>query len=99
MRRRARIDSNHREIVAALRDVGATVLDLSGVGNGAPDLLIGYRGCNLLLEVKRPDSGPVKAGLRPEQAAWHQRWAGHVTTVRTIADALAAVGAVERQSI
>ena len=44
MRRAARTDSNHEEIVKALRAVGATVQSLAGVGHGVPDLLVGYQG-------------------------------------------------------
>ncbi len=52
MRRAAKIDRNHVEIVAALRGVGASVQDLAAVGKGCPDLLVGYRGQNYVIEVK-----------------------------------------------
>jgi hypothetical protein len=40
MRRRARTDDNQAAIVAALRQLGCEVADLSGVGDGLPDLLV-----------------------------------------------------------
>jgi hypothetical protein len=49
---RRRRDANEKEIVAALRKLGATVEHIDGVGEGVPDLLIGYRGTNRLAEVK-----------------------------------------------
>jgi Holliday junction resolvase len=45
-------DANQASIVSALRAVGASVVDLSAVGRGVPDLLVGFRGQTYLLEVK-----------------------------------------------
>ena len=45
-------DANQASIVSALRQVGASVVDLSAVGRGVPDLLVGFRGQTYLLEVK-----------------------------------------------
>ena len=52
MRRAAKIDANQTEIVKALRQVGASVQSLASTGKGCPDLLVGFRGVNWLLEVK-----------------------------------------------
>lgn len=78
----AKRDSNEAEIVAALRQVGATV----GFINGAdmPDLIVGFRGKNFLLEVK---SGPYRK-LTDGQAEWHEDWAGQVAVVKSIEEAL-----------
>ena len=43
-----RTDANHQEIVAALQTIGATVQDLSQVGAGCPDILVGYKKQNYL---------------------------------------------------
>lgn len=43
MRKYGRTDSNHAEIAAALRKAGASVVSLASVGNGCPDLLVGFR--------------------------------------------------------
>ena len=39
----ARVDANQPEIVKALRGVGATVQHLHKVGQGCPDLMVGWR--------------------------------------------------------
>ena len=49
-----RTDANHKEIMKAFRSAGATVLDLSRVGMGCPDLLISHQGSQALVEVKVP---------------------------------------------
>ena len=50
----AKVDANQADIVAALRRIGATVQCLHQVGHGCPDLLVGWHGENILLEVKMP---------------------------------------------
>lgn len=87
MRRAAKTDKNQKEIVGALRMAGCTVTDLSAVGEGCPDLVVGRAGHNYLLEVKGP-----KGKLTEAQHEWRARWNGQCATVRTIAEALAAVG-------
>lgn len=84
-----RVDGNHKEIVDALRRVGASVQSMHTVGGGCPDLLVGYRGCNYVLEVKTP-TGKRK----PAQVDWHADWHGDVQTVTSIEQALAVIGAM-----
>lgn len=86
-RRAARIDTNHHEIVKALRSVpGVRVESLAAVGDGVPDLLVGFSGNTYLFEVKSRTGN-----LTPEQRDWHKAWTGHVAIVRTPAEALAAL--------
>lgn len=94
MRRAAAVDANQPEIVAALRKAGATVQPLHGVGEGCPDLLVGYRGKNWLLEVKDVNKPPSKKKLNERQVEWHDGWKGHVATVETSGAALAVIGAI-----
>jgi len=91
MRRHARPDANQGEIVQALLKVGASVLDLHAAGiKGAPDLLAGYHGQDVLIEIKTQEGR-----LEPEQCAWHDAWRGHqVAVVRTVDEALQAIGAL-----
>ena len=87
-RRTHRADLNQHEIVVALRAVGATVVILSQVGKGVPDLLVGFRGCNFLLEVKEP-----LGKLKPAQVDFLNTWEGQACTVRSVQDALETIGA------
>ncbi len=94
MRRAAKVDRNHPEIVAALRQVFAMVQDLSHVGNGCPDLLVGYRGQNFLLEIKDGEKSPSKKKLNDLQVDWHRDWRGQVCVVTSVTEALQAIGAL-----
>ena len=84
MRIAAKIDNNQRAIIATLRSAGASVMVLSGVGHGCPDLLVGYHGHDALAEVK-----DKRGKLTPDQIVWHRRWRGRpVRIVRTCMDAV-----------
>lgn len=47
-----RTDANHAEIIKELKQAFCTVVDLSKVGKGCPDLLVGHNKINYLVEIK-----------------------------------------------
>jgi hypothetical protein len=83
MRKYGKVDANQSEIVQAARDVGASVLILSSVGNGCPDLLIGYDGINLLIEVKDGSKPPSARRLTPDQVTFFEQWEGQKCVVES----------------
>lgn len=88
MRRAAKVDANQGEIVAAFREAGASVQPLHQVGNGCPDLLVGFMGYNLLVEVKDGSKPPSKRCLTQDQIKWHGGWAGQACIVENVEQAL-----------
>lgn len=74
--RAAKIDANHEQVVSALRAAGATVQSLAGVGKGVPDLLVGFQGKTLLMEVKDGKKTPSERRLTEDQIRWHGAWNG-----------------------
>ena len=91
MRRAAKVDQNQPEIVDALRKIGATVQPLHGVGAGCPDILVGYRGRNLLVEIKDGSKPPSARKLTPDQVEWHASWRGQVAVADSIDAAIAII--------
>lgn len=83
MRRKSRVDANQKQIVDALRKAGRSVFFLHTVGCGCPDLLVGFRGRNFLLEVKIE-----KGKLTEMQEELIQRWNGTIYVVRSVDEAL-----------
>lgn len=71
--RKRNVDQNQPLIVAALRACGASVVLLHVAGAGVPDLLVGYQGYTLLVEVKNP---AIKGKLNARQIAWQAEWLG-----------------------
>jgi Holliday junction resolvase len=83
--RAKRVDVNQKDIVHALRTFGATVVDLSGVGKGCPDLLIGFNNKTYLIEIKRDK----QAKFTPQQLQFYELWRGGIIArIETIDDAI-----------
>jgi hypothetical protein len=79
----ARTDDNQKQIVRYLREKGVSVSVTSATGKGFPDLVCGYRGKNILLELK-DGAKPLSAqNLTPEQRIWHYDWKGQVAVVNS----------------
>jgi len=92
MRRAAKVDANQPEIVKALRRVGASVTPTHTAGEGFPDLAVGFRGANYLIEVKDGSKPPSARKLTPPQQEWHVTWGGQVAVVKDVDEALAVLG-------
>ena len=84
--RAKRVDANQKDIIHALKTFGASIVDLSGVGKGCPDLLIGFKGKTYLIEVKR-DS---KAKFTPQQLHFNESWTGGIIArIETVDEVIA----------
>lgn len=76
---RKSLDKNQKLIVDEFKKYGATVLEI----NGTIDLLVGFQGKNLLVEVKNPLG---KNKLTKSQEEFVLTWMGQLTVVRTVED-------------
>jgi hypothetical protein len=76
------LDANHHAIRDGLKARGA-----STYSGGPLDLIVGFRGRTFLLEVKT-----AKGKIRPSQEAFLRAWSGHAAVVRTLDEALIAIG-------
>ena len=94
MRRAAKVDDNHDEIVQALKTCGAIVQSLAAIGKGCPDLLCAFRGRLFLLEVKDGSKPPSRQRLTDDQLSWHRSWGTLVDVVNSPEQALRAIGAI-----
>lgn len=77
----AKRDENEKDIIDALQRMGAEVYRLSA--SGLPDLLVGWRGINYLVEVKQN-----KGKHTAEQIRFQQTWTGQQCTIRTVDEAI-----------
>ena len=93
MRRNARVDSNHTEIVAAFRKLGASVLSLANLGRGVPDLLIAWCGVTMLVEVKAQKGKETEDQLR-----FFEGWQGQIFIVRDTEGVLTVVRLLKEQA-
>lgn len=72
-------DTSERPIIDALKQMGMDVVQI----DRPVDLLIGWRGINLLAEVKTD-----KKPLNDEQARFVETWRGQVVVLRNPTDAV-----------
>ena len=77
----AAVDENQKGIVKDLRAVGISVQSLGRVGEGCPDLLLGYKGRNILCEIKTS-----KGKLKANQEEWIETWGGEKVIVARTSD-------------
>lgn len=77
------MDNNHREIVAALRRLGASVRSLAAVGQGCPDIVLGAYGQTVLAEIKDGSKPPSARRLTPDQMGFHASWRGGPVVILT----------------
>jgi Holliday junction resolvase len=75
-----RIDANQNEIVDALRKCGATVRVITQ-GDGIPDLLVGYNGETILMEVKDGQKVPSARKLTEAEQDFFNKWTGGLLVV------------------
>lgn len=74
MRKRAKVDGNQREIVAALRKAGAVVHSTAQLGGGFPDVFCNFRGRIFGFEIKDPKHAPSDRKLTDMEQAFHDNW-------------------------
>ena len=103
MRRKSRTDATQAAIVRALKAAGCTVLDLSGVAGGVPDLLVARAGQMFLIECKSPPGprgGTSAKGQRLNglQEMWRAGWRAPVGVVCGPYEALRYVGSIGAES-
>lgn len=93
MRKPHRVDGNQRQITEELRQVpGITVLVMSQLGHGAPDICVGFAGRNYFFEIKDPTKPPSKQKLTEDEAIFFAEWQGHIKKVKSTADVLYELG-------
>jgi Holliday junction resolvase len=86
--RAAKVDANQPDIVGAFRRLGFSVAVTSKMGDGFPDLVVGRRGHNLLIEIKDGSKIPSKRQLTPAQEEFHRAWRGRIRIVERIEDVI-----------
>lgn len=82
VKRGKRVDGNQAEIVDYFVSQGCSVLDTSALGGGAPDILVGFKGRNVWVEIKT-----AKGRLSRLQRIFHAAWRGQVAVLRCPSDA------------
>lgn len=88
MRKHGRTDANQSAIVTLFREMGCSVWVTSSAGNGAPDIVIGANGKNVLVEIKDGSKAPFAHRLTMAEQKFHDEWRGDIRIIKTEMEAL-----------
>jgi hypothetical protein len=84
-----RTDKNHAEIIKALRKIpNLSVFSTHEVGKGFPDIVIGYKGINYLIEIKDGNKPPSARKLTDCEVKFHQDWRGQIKIITNLDEVL-----------
>ena len=89
MRKRAKSDDNQKQLVKTLRGIpGVSVSITSALGDGFPDIVVGYKKQNYLFEIKDGSKPPSQRKLTPDEEKFFSNWFGRVDVVCCLDDVL-----------
>lgn len=94
MRRAAKKDSNHPEIVAEFIRLGCSVLDISQLKNCA-DIVVGKGGISRVVEIKDGTKPPSARKLTSGELEFSRDWTGGYDVVENLADVARVVQKLE----
>lgn len=84
-----RTDRNHAEIINALRKIpNLSVFSTHEVGKGFPDIVVGYKGINYLIEIKDGNKPPSARKLTDAELQFHSNWRGQIKIVNNLDEVL-----------
>lgn len=87
-----RVDANQAKIVEQLRRLHISVQHLHTIGKGCPDLLLGFRNQNFLIELKDSMKTPSQKKLTDDEEVFFKGWRGQVNKCETLEEILKVVG-------
>ena len=74
-------DSNHKELMDMIRKIPNTsVFSTHTLGKGFPDIVIGYKGMNYLVEIKDGNKPKSAQKLTVDEIKFHEHWKGQIIT-------------------
>jgi len=86
--RAGRTDGNHAEVIKVLRDNGMDARSIAALGNGWPDVVVGWRGVNIFLEIKDGAKYPSQRALTAAEQEFFGTWGGQVKLVMSPEEAV-----------
>ena len=88
---RCQTDSNHTAVMDALRAAAMKPVSTASLGSGFPDIVVGFRGINVMLEVKDGAKFPSQRALTADEKTFHETWPGQICVVESPEAAVIAV--------
>jgi hypothetical protein len=87
-----RVDANQKQIVSELRNLGYSVMVMSDLGHGKPDICVGTsifgKPQNFLFEIKDGSKPPSARLLTKHEVDFFANWDGQVNIILTSEEAV-----------
>ncbi len=84
-----KVDANQKKIMQLCRRIpGLSVATIHTVGNGLPDLILGFCGKNYLVELKDGAKMKSQKKLTKDEVEFHEEWNGQICVCESIDDIL-----------
>lgn len=99
MRKKARVDANQKEIVQQLRKLNISVLHTHQLGKGAPDLILGYRNDNFMIELKDGTKTKSQQKLTPDELEFQNKWKGNYSVCNSLEQILNVIDYVDERGV
>lgn len=93
--RAAKIDDNHKEVVAQFKKFGCSVLDIHAIPNCA-DIVVGKNFRCFVVEIKDGKKSPSERELTTGEKKFRDGWKGAYFVVENLSDVIAVVRALEK---
>lgn len=93
-----RIDDNQNEIVKVFRDNGASVKITSSVGQGFGDIIIGYKGVNVIVEIKDGSKSLSRQKLTKDEIKFRNGWQGKYAVINSKTKALELLKSIDENT-
>jgi hypothetical protein len=82
----------------ALRAAAMKPHSTASLGGGFPDLVVGFRGINVMLEIKDGSKVLSAQSLTADEKTFHATWPGQVSVVSSAEEAISAVVAEAKKA-
>lgn len=77
------VDANQHDCVVTAKVMGFSVVSLAMVGDGCPDLLLGFRNKNYLVEIKDGEKPRSQQKLTKPESKFFKNWKGQKAIIRS----------------
>ena len=74
-----RTDANQQDIIDKLRCIpNLSVVSTHTIGKGFPDIIVGYKGNNYMIEIKDGAKWKSQQKLTADELVFHMKWKGQI---------------------
>lgn len=82
-----RTDANQKDIMDKLRCIpNLSVISTHTIGKGFPDIIVGYKGKNFMIEIKDGNKPPSRRKLTSDELVFKMKWKGQIDVCNSFED-------------